>query len=37
MSEDMFEEVTATKYKPDIIERTEVKARYGDAGPRLVC
>ena len=29
MSEDMFEEVTATKYKLDIIERTEEEARRG--------
>ena len=29
MSEDVFEEVTATKYKPDIIERTEEEARRG--------
>ena len=31
MSEDTFEKVTATKYKPDIIERTEEEARRGDA------
>jgi hypothetical protein len=29
MSEDVFEKVTATKYKPDIIERTEEEARRG--------
>ena len=29
MSEDMFEEVTATKYKPDITERTKEEARPG--------
>jgi len=29
LSEDAFEEVTATKYKLDIIERTEEEARRG--------
>ncbi|MCX6684050.1 MAG: hypothetical protein NTZ37_04905 [Methanoregula sp.] len=29
MSEDLFEKVTATKYQPDIIERTEEEARRG--------
>ena len=27
MSENAFEKVTATKYRPDIIERTEKEAR----------
>ena len=32
MSEDVFEKVSATKYRPDIIERTKRRSPAGDAG-----
>jgi len=32
MSEDVFEKVAATKYRPDIIERTKRRSPAGDAG-----